>query len=188
MALGNRLGVYDKQTEKWMEFGFFDFQGEGALKVSFADLKGLEFKEVFNLGDVLDDSSVLATKLSITTYNTSPTLGLNVINYRPGYEDLGQIGISDYDANTYRFRGKPAPNIVLSPDGTVSLDHSGFFVPIETSHPGALRSIIDAVTLDTYSDDGALFSFNGHRINAVDPDAEMDALILNLGGTLGSHS
>ncbi|MBI4038440.1 hypothetical protein HY384_00625 [Candidatus Daviesbacteria bacterium] len=181
MALGNRVVIYDKQTSWWMEYGYFNF--EGILKVSFADLTGLDLQKVFIGGDITGESSVIHARVPITTFNTSSNLGINAINYRPGDEDLGEIGIADYDNSKYRFRGKPAPNIQLYPDGKVVLESRGFFVPIETSHPGALQLIREAVTVNTLPDGSVQYSFNGKNINAIDPDAQLDIIIRVVGQT-----
>lgn len=180
MALGNTLAVYDKVKKLWMEFGYFDFQGEGALKASFADLRGVDPDELFRHSHIGADHTILGSDMPVITFNTSSNLGINVINYRPGDEELGTIGIADYDPTKYRFRGKPSPNILLFPDGRVQLDHPGFFVPIEKTHPGALEKIRNAVTVSTSPDGKSQFNFNGRNIITIKPDSEIDSLITNL--------
>ncbi len=177
MATGNRLALYDKDTSQWMEFGYFDFQGEGVLKAAFANLEGLDFDKVFIGRYVLGESSILHADVPVITYNTSTNLGLDVINYRPGDEELGNIGIEDYDNSKYRFKGKPSPDIQVFPDGSIVVDAHGFFVPIETTHPGALERINEAMCATTDGKGKMEVRFNGRRINGINPDEELDKLI-----------
>jgi len=180
MALGNRLAIYDKTTSQWMECSFINFQGENALKVSFADLTGLDLKKVFIVGSIFYDSGVRNTDRSITTFVTSPASSLDLIDYVPSQVDLGKIGITDYpNRSDFLPPKKPAPDIVIHSDGRFTIDHYGFYTPIETSHPGALKAIRDAVTVE--SADGKMhLAFNSHPIADMDPDVAIEQVIANI--------
>lgn len=176
MALGNVLTVLDKKTDQWMQFGYFNFGGEGTLKVSFSDLGDIDYTEKFSSFGVGTDFIILGLAIPVVTFNSSPNR-LDFINYMPGDKDLEDIGIVDYDPTKFRFKGKPTPNIIYFLNGNFTLDSSSFFVPMEESHPGALEKIKAAVNVSLKPDGKFQFNFNNHPIINLDPDTELDKLL-----------
>jgi hypothetical protein len=117
MAMGNSLIIFNKKDRTYIHYNYYNFKDKDALQIGYSDLEGTG--QPFNPHEfgrlVLGASMAHRSGSSITTYNTSPKISLDAINYH----------VSDSDAKNllqiplYKsWKEVTAPELQIQPDGS----------------------------------------------------------------------
>jgi hypothetical protein len=109
MAGGNSLTIFNKKTRDYICYEYFNYQNEDVLQVSLANLKNHDYNPAKFMGSVdLSPSTVHAARTSIITHATSPSSGINAVNYQASAEEAKILGAT----KAHEFG---VPDIIITP-------------------------------------------------------------------------
>ncbi len=168
MAIGNSLTVMDKQTLSWIEFRYLNYKNEDVLQIGLADLPDLK-----TLSSVAThQQGINMTGAAITTFVTSPNLGIEAVTYKVSETDSTEIfGVAPYEGFI------PRPVIHFLPDGQVNAPLIYPISEVEKRQPGFRSKVQQGARLARLEDGSQVMTLNGQERKLRDSDSEISQLL-----------
>ncbi len=179
MATGNRLAVFDTETQKWIMCKYYNSYNEDMLQIAVADLSKGNADNTLRYG-LAEEPSIHTSGAAITTFTSSERFGVQAVNYLPSKSEAEEcLRIPSHSGSGSIF----APNIQLWPDGTIVIPQEYPLKIVEEEHPGLFERIHSMVSFSTAHDGTIQLHLGDKTIQLKSPDSELNELINNLSKT-----
>ena len=147
MAQGNSLIVFNKKDRTYTHYHYYNFKNRDALQVCYSDLEG--DGEPFNPHEhgrlYMGESMVHRSGSSIVTYNTSPNISLEAINYKVSKSDASDLLHIPLYGN---WEDVTAPDIEIYPDNTFRVPEQYPISLLTKQDPEIFQKIREKVALE----------------------------------------
>jgi len=183
MAMGNQLAIFDKKSNMWVEFKYFNYQNDDVLQIGVADITNaettwlIEGMEDYTFTDqilnyVTSESTIHASGVPIITFSTSGRYGINAVNYHLG--DKQRKELEETLGAELKLSPTPMsvmPDIQIWPGNEIRIAGS-FLDNFENDHPGSKQRIASSVEYD-----GSKLQLMNRDIILPNPDQMIDSFL-----------
>jgi|GEM_PF-4436084 len=170
MAAGNTLEMFDKEKHRWVSYRYFNWKGEDALQIAYADVDPESFKKESGFGGEtytsLGPDAVRRTGGWLATYTTAPSQELEALVYH----------VSDADArDVLRIPAlgvtQPSPGLEIV-TGEAARIHDEYPMSAALDEdPELKKRIVAALSAERTSDGGAIIRIDSEKRVLLSPES-----------------
>lgn len=167
---GNHMTILDKGTRQVMMLKYFNSSQDDFLQIGFADLSGLDLREVFMSDNIVFEDGIHRSGRAMTTYTSSGRYGVDAVNYHVSRKQARKnlkIPTTSGDETTLQ------PDIQIWPENKIKIAGSYERSKLEETHPSLLPQLESSISALTSHDGVIILNLNGEKVRLKDPDAEI---------------